>query len=413
MRGLEMWVNVVKAVSAANLVKVASAASAAAVLTVLTGCERPPVETKQIGFRGTAMAQISNPRTVQAAADLHVAPESLPPAEVSPDSVKASARYKNVKVLGELSTAEFTRTMVAITSWVAPQEGCTYCHNPRNLADDSKYQKVVARRMIQMTRHLNADWKPHVGATGVTCYTCHRGVPLPVPVWAKAADRKHMPNSIMGDLAGQNQASKSVGYSSLPYDTLTSYLLEDKPIRVQGVEAMQLRGADANRKSTKQAEHTYGLMMHMSQSLGVNCTFCHNTRAFQSWEQSTPQRTTAWYGIRMARDINVAYIESLAATFPLNPIRHGPQGDPFKVSCGTCHKGVNKPLNGAKMAQDYPAMTGPPSDSGALALALPAGAMLPALMLPAGTIAASVLPVAAVEAPAVGAAASPPAAAKP
>jgi len=59
----------------------------------------------------------------------------------------------------------------------------------------------------------------------------------------------------------------------------------------------------------------------------------------------------------MLRDINNTYIESLAATFPLNPIRHGPQGDPFKANCGTCHKGINKPLNGAKMAKDYPALT--------------------------------------------------------
>ena len=87
----------------------------------------------------------------------------------------ASDVYKNVQVLGDLSVGEFTRHMAAITAWVAPQEGCNYCHNPENLADDSKYTKVVARRMIQMTQHINADWKPHVAATGVTCYTCHRG----------------------------------------------------------------------------------------------------------------------------------------------------------------------------------------------------------------------------------------------
>ena len=355
--------------------------------TVLAGCERPPVVAKQIGYRGTGMEQVSNPRILEAQAGLHVAPTSLPPAEVSADSVKASVRYKNVQVLGDLSTAEFTRTMVAITAWVSPEEGCTYCHNPRNLADDSKYQKVVARRMIQMTQSLNADWKPHVGETGVTCYTCHRGLPVPVPVWAKPADRKYTANSVMGDLAGQNQPAQTVAYSSLPFDPFSAYLLEDKPIRVQGNEALKFTGAAANNKSTKQAEHTYGLMMHMSQSLGVNCTYCHNTRAFQSWEESTPQRTTAWYGIRMLRDINNTYIESLAATFPLNPIRHGPQGDPFKANCGTCHKGVNKPLNGAKMAKDYPGLT---ASASVVIAALP----VPAPEAPAApaTLAAEVKP---------------------
>jgi len=371
-------------VSASRILTLIGVTLAAA---LMAGCERPPVVAKQIGYRGTGMEQVSNPRLLEASASLHVAPTSLPPAEVAADSRKASEVYKNVKVLGDLSTAEFTRTMVAITAWVSPQEGCTYCHNPRNLADDSKYQKVVARRMIQMTQSLNADWKPHVGETGVTCYTCHGGNPLPVPVWAKPADRKYTANSVMGDLAGQNQPAQSVAYSSLPFDPFSPYLLEAKPIRVQGNEALKFTGAAANNKSTKQAEHTYGLMMHMSQSLGVNCTYCHNTRAFQSWEESTPQRTTAWHGIRMARDINSSYIEPLAATFPLNPIRHGPQGDPFKVNCGTCHKGVNKPLNGAKMAKDYPGLT---ASASVVIAALP----VPAPEAPAApaTLAAEVKP---------------------
>ena len=53
-------------------------------------------------------------------------------------------------------------------------------------------------------------------------------------------------------------------------------------------------------------------MMHMSQSLGVNCTYCHNTRSFASWDASTPQRATAWYGIRMVRDLNNDYLDPLA-----------------------------------------------------------------------------------------------------
>ena len=56
-------------------------------------------------------------------------------------------------------------------------------------------------------------------------------------------------------------------------------------------------------------------MMHISTALGVNCTYCHNTRAFYSWEESTPQRVTAWYGIRMVRDINNNYIGPLAPLY--------------------------------------------------------------------------------------------------
>jgi len=92
--------------------------------------------------------------------------------------------------------------------------------------------------------------------------------------------------------------------------------------------------------------------MHMSNSLGVNCTFCHNTRAFQSWEEAPPQRVPAWYGIRMVRDINNDYIVPLTKSFP--PNRLGPLGDVAKVNCATCHQGVNKPLLGAQMAKYYP-----------------------------------------------------------
>jgi len=327
-------------------------------VVLLAGCERPPVTAIQNGYRGTGMEQVNNPRTDAKTVVKNIAPASAEAA--SPDGPRASQVYQNVKVLGHLSVAEFSRHMAAITSWVAPQEGCAYCHNVQNFADDGKYTKVVARRMVQMTQHLNADWKQHVGGTGgtgVTCYTCHRGNPVPAQVWYAPAGRKYAENSVMGDLAGQNIGALSVGYSSLPNDPFTPYLLQDLPIRVNGNEALKFTGMKANLSSTKQAEHTYGLMVHMANSLGVNCTFCHNTQAFQSWKDAPPQRTTAYYGIRMARDLNVAYMEPLTATFPAN--RKGVKGDVAKVNCSTCHQGVNKPLLGAQMAKNHPELLAP------------------------------------------------------
>ena len=317
---------------------------------LLAGCERPPTTSIQNGFRGTGMEQVNNPRKDAILVAKNQAP--APADAASPDGPKARDVYQNVKVLGHLSVAEFTRHMTSITEWVAPQEGCAYCHNLQNLADDSKYTKVIARRMVEMTQHLNADWKNHVGATGVTCYTCHRGNPVPQQVWYAPPDRKYAENSVMGDLAGQNLASASVGGTSLPFDPFTPYLLEDKPIRVIGDKALKWTGAAANRTSTKQAEHTYALMVHMSNSLGVNCTFCHNTRNFQSWNEAPPQRMTAFHGIRMARDLNVAYLEPLTKSFPAE--RLGPKGDVAKVNCATCHQGINMPLLGAQMAKNHP-----------------------------------------------------------
>ena len=323
-----------------------------AATTFLVGCERLPVETVQRGYRGTGMEQIYNPRTVAVQAKLNAAPAALDTA--SPDGPKAGQVYQNVKVLGDLSVGEFTRLMTAMTSWVSPGEGCTYCHNAQNFADDSKYTKVVARRMVQMTQSVNADWKSHVASTGVTCYTCHRGNPVPKEVWFTPGKNKYNGGSL-GDDAGQNHPAKTVGLSSLPYDPFTPYLKGDQPIRVNGKEALNVTGAHANRASSKQAEFTYGLMVHMSSSLGVNCTYCHNTRSFQSWEESPPQRSTAYYGIRMARELNNTFMEPLTKTFPDH--RLGETGDVAKVNCATCHQGAYKPLYGAAMAKDYPELT--------------------------------------------------------
>jgi photosynthetic reaction center cytochrome c subunit len=101
-------------------------------------------------------------------------------------------------------------------------------------------------------------------------------------------------------------------------------------------------------------------MMHFSQALGVNCDYCHNTRAFRDWSQSPPQRVTAWHGIRMVRDLNERYLEPLKSVLPPNRLGAA-LGDPPKVNCATCHNGVYKPLFGVSMAQDFPELRGAPA----------------------------------------------------
>lgn len=341
---------------------------------LLSACERPPIDAVQHGYRGTGLAQIYNPRTVANLQPENVVPASPPPA--SPDGPKASQVFQNVKVLGDLSVTEFARHMVAITAWVSPKEGCTYCHVGENFADDGKYTKVVARRMIEMTRHVNADWKTHVAATGVTCYTCHRGNPVPNNVWTKPAPNPHN-EMMMGNDHGQNIAAVTSALSSLPYDPFTPFLLEDKPIRVITSTALPT----GNLASTKQTEWTYSLMNHMSTSLGVNCTYCHNTRSFKTWDDAPPQRATAWYGIRMARDLNNNYMVPLTASFPAN--RLGPTGDVPKVACSTCHQGVYKPLNGVSMLAAHPELAGPGVGAPALAAVPPVAPAAPAASAPA------------------------------
>ncbi len=303
--------------------------------------QSPRTESVQHGYRGTGMDLVYHRAELAMAQQKNALPEVIDPVEKT--GTKAKDIYENVQVLGDVDAAEFLRVMTSFATWVAPNNGgCSYCHgNEGNFASDALYTKRVARRMLQMTRHTNADWKSHVANVGVTCWTCHRGQPVPSYIWFNSP----------GTLAEMAVPAALAGNSSLPTDPLTPYLQGAKEIRVNAT--VPLAGTD--HQSIKQAEGTYSLMMHMSTSLGVNCTYCHNTRAFSNWSQSTPQRVNAWYGIRMVRDMNVNYLESLDGVFPAN--RLGPRGDVPKVNCATCHQGAFKPLLGASMIETYPELT--------------------------------------------------------
>ena len=314
--------------------------------------QRPPIQTTQTGYRGLNMAEVSSLRDASARrATVQIPPAQDPAPAGGP---RATAEYKNVKVLTDLSVDQFNRVMLSITEWVSPQQGCTYCHKEgEDLSADTLYTKIVSRRMLQMTRDINASWKNHVAETGVTCFTCHAGQPVPPSVWFTDPGRPHAAQA--GATAGQNAPAKSAAYSSLPLDPLSAFLVAPGSTRV--VSESPYPGT--NPRNIMQTEATYALMMNMSQALGVNCTYCHNTRSFSAWDQSTPQRTVAYHGIQMVRDLNANYLEPLKDQFPAD--RLGSLGDVPKVSCATCHQGAFKPLFGFNMLKDNPELAGPAS----------------------------------------------------
>jgi photosynthetic reaction center cytochrome c subunit len=319
-------------------------------VVLVAGCER--TDTAQHGFRGTGLVLMKDPAVKVRTAELHSIPEPEPVDDPDPEAPSIDEAFKNVKVLNDLTVLEFSRLMQALSTWVAPEEGCDFCHNPKKLDSDEKYGKVVARTMLQMTRDINTKWKDHVGETGVTCWTCHRGQAVPSGDWF--ANPGAQGGTHAGNKQGQNQAGiVANGNSALPIDALSRFLNTEDEVRIQGGTA--LRNGDG--LSIKQAEWTYSLMMYMSNSLGVNCGFCHNSRALANWNESTPQRSTAWYGIRMVRWLNKEYLEPIAPLLP--PNRLSPEGDGPKVACMTCHKGISKPLYGISMLGDYPELAGP------------------------------------------------------
>lgn len=320
------------------------------------------VETAQTGYRGTGMAVVADVDDLAQARLENTIPEpqtyDIDPLPPEPDEPTISELdyYENVAVLGDLTEANFLRFMAAMTEWVSPEQGCVYCHNEEgDFAAEDNYAKRVSRRMIQMTRDLNTNWQDHVADTGVTCYTCHRGQPVPKYIWFK--DRRPRDGMMAGaDRAIQNRPSFLTAYSSLPSVAIEEYLTEaaspdtiDRQIRVVPT-ASRVPGHGAG--DIHEAEMTYGLMMYISQSIGANCTYCHNSRAFLNWESSPPRRATAYYGIQMTRYVNTEYLIPLGPAYP--PERFGPAGDPPKAACQTCHQGAPLPLGGVSMAATFP-----------------------------------------------------------
>lgn len=338
----------------------AVAAMALGLGALLSGCNEP--EATQKGFRGLGMEEVNSGRALAAKIAAQQPPEVIPPGEAA--GPRAKSLYPGLQVLGDLSETEFTRLMVAMTAWVAPGgiagsdpgQGCSYCHNVENMADGSKYQHRTALRMLEMTRKINTTWANHVGETGVTCYTCHRGNPIPQDTWFTGAGRRQNLADLGGWIGwnnGQNQPAQSTGRASLPSDPFTPLLQYAETIRVTAPSAFP----SAHAQSIQTTERTHALMNHMSEGLGVSCVFCHNSRNFAGWADSPPARATAYHGIRMLRDVNSAYLDPLKATYPAEKL--GPAGDAAKANCATCHKGLQKPLNGAPMLSDYPELGAP------------------------------------------------------
>ena len=326
------------------------------------------VEDVQTGPPGIGMAVVYRPgdQIDPSVEDYYTEAPYVPEA----GEALAGEVYENVQVLGDLTVDNFNRLMNAMTQWVSPDQGCGYCHSQANegiYAPDNVYTKVVSRRMIQMTQYLNDEWSAHVNANqevGVNCYTCHRGENVPSDIWFRIDP---VVNTMEGWGEVQNRVSAQSQYTSLPSDALYRYLYEDEEILVHDLESRVEEWPDDPDAATWQdTERTFSLMNYYANSLGVNCVFCHNSRAFHDASQYTPQWATAQLGTDMVRETNQVYLETLRDVYP--PIRLGPvYADAPKAACRTCHKGYNKPMNGLNVIADWPELAAPGApDYGAL-----------------------------------------------
>ncbi len=249
-----------------------------AAMLLTAGWTAPPIHSTQGGFRGLSMGQLSTPRSERLLKEANKLPDGFEKASATGD--RATAVYQNVQVLKDLSADQFNRVMLAMAAWVAPpDQGCAYCHNVDKLSDDSLYTKRVARRMLEMTRHINEDWKGHVAATGVTCYTCHRGQPVPANIWFNEPPPRTGGAAATNDGFGHpTKFNGSTAMSTNPFAPLDNKSV----IRIVSTNALPQAPGPGSMPSTYQ---NYALMIAISNSLGVNCTFCHNSRSFMGWSE--------------------------------------------------------------------------------------------------------------------------------
>jgi photosynthetic reaction center cytochrome c subunit len=311
-------------------------------------------ESLQTGPRGTGMSvpEFDSDRfTPDPTIEGYVRSDPIPPQGGEQMAIDV---YENVPpALSEVTVENYDRLLTAMRSWTGI---------PDLMEDADNYQTQVAWTMVEMTQSINENWYGHIAAqqeVGVTCYTCHRGQPVPSEIWFRIAPNN---DATAGWAAIQNRATLRSQYTSLPVDALEHFFIDYGQINVHNLESRVAENpSDPGVQTWQDTERTYALMNYVSNALGVNCVFCHNSRAFYDVEQVTPQWATEQLGIGMVQEINNDYLIPLADVYPeerLGPIH----GDAPKAACKTCHKGYQQPLNGLVMYPDWPELmtTGTP-----------------------------------------------------
>lgn len=320
-----------------------------------------PVHGTQLGNSVSSMVQFAPTSPTEIA--INQPPPAVPPADN--DTRPATSVYKNVTVLTDVDAGQFMRVQHAMTQWVSPGHGCAFCHAGNDYASDAKPAKQVARLMLKMTRHINADWRQHVGKGGVNCYTCHRGQPVPAHVWFPQPAEPI--KAFIDKQENWNESAHTVR-DFFPTDGWDEYLLQDTPALAQPYTALPSGQASAQIV----VKRVYEMMMQMSDGIGVNCGYCHNSRALFDWRQSTPMRWTGYSGLTMTRDLNRNYLLGIGQLLPENrsianntrmPVIPAREQNPLVgnglSNCATCHNGAPKPFDGADMLGGFPALTGP------------------------------------------------------
>ena len=215
---------------------------------------------------------------------------------------RAGELFKNVQLLGKLTGLRFMAAMQSMEPDLGVR--CVHCHVRSDFPSDEKPPKERARVMLKMNAAINDH--TFGGEVRVTCYTCHRGEPVPPPL---------PPPRALPDFEA-------------PVPELRE---EDKQKPAEAVyqNIKVLKGAPAERVMIA--------MGFIANALAVRCSHCHVPGRWDSDEKRPKQRAREMFAL--LGFINKTYYPEAA---------RGVQGAP-SASCSMCHRGSPVP---ARKAED-------------------------------------------------------------
>lgn len=232
---------------------------------------------------------------------------------------------------------------------------CVYCHVAGDFASDANPKKAIARTMLRMLKQVATHFPDTgndfehsrylafpEGKQYVTCYSCHRGMPIPVntlPDW-HGPDRAPEPGAPPAG-GGRRGAGGQRGGGAA----------------ARGADA----GAPASLPATRGTENfknmvflprdvnTQFVMPAFRASIGVECNFCHvfgaqleRGHANERELDGNPKKLIARGMIGMLKEINAALFPDADVDIVLTAASEPPSGTHY-VTCYTCHRGNHLP----------------------------------------------------------------------
>jgi photosynthetic reaction center cytochrome c subunit len=213
--------------------------------------------------------------------------------------VEANPNTVNVQVLTGMTSAQIWTYMQQYVSG-GLGVGCQYCHDLNNFAADTYEEKISARNMLYLVSDLNSQFivtLPNWQGNYVQCATCHNNAPAnleafgtqfiksvpDIPVTVELLDENGQrvldPALKPEEIRGQVGLQDAVLWYIYNYQIWKPFDPAD-PESGRGSLALTFNGGPTQ----EQVTINQNVMNYNSWSLGVGCTFCHNSRNFVAYE---------------------------------------------------------------------------------------------------------------------------------